>query len=148
MERRKKVQVWVWARRPGSLDAKEVQILLLKTIPTRGEFWQPVTGHVEVGEQLSIAALREAWEETGITFEAVPKPIGYSFQFESQWGPAEEEAFSLEAPQSALGPTAIKLDSTEHTELKWVTPDEAMPLLKWQSNRDALLLFMTRMGLF
>ena len=40
--------------------------LLLKRIPSRGGFWQPVTGGVNAGEDFTLAAKREVQEETGI----------------------------------------------------------------------------------
>ena len=40
----RKVQVWLYGRHKPEED---LQILLFKTCPERGEFWQPVTGGVE-----------------------------------------------------------------------------------------------------
>ena len=48
------------------INGGNVEILLLKTIPGRGGFWQSVTGKVEPGESLCDAARRELHEETGI----------------------------------------------------------------------------------
>ena len=57
--------------------------LLLKRIPERGGFWQPVTGGVHEGENLDTAAKRELFEETQITeFNNFLKDV-YFFEFGS-----------------------------------------------------------------
>ena len=145
--RRKKAQVWIWGRARQAASGAQIQVLIFKTIASRGAFWQPVTGGVEADEDFMAGALREAREETGLTFASAPKPIGYSFKFESQWGPAEEEAFSLEALPEVVGKAdAIRLDPKEHDECRWMSPEAALGELKWTSNQEALLLLMTRLG--
>jgi len=49
-------------RRNGS----RIEYLLLKRLPERNGFWQPVTGGVEEGETRKEALCREVMEETGI----------------------------------------------------------------------------------
>jgi len=44
----------------------ENQYLILKTIPERGGFWQPIAGGLEEGETKKEALKREIKEETGI----------------------------------------------------------------------------------
>jgi 8-oxo-dGTP pyrophosphatase MutT (NUDIX family) len=124
-----KVQVWVFC---------EGKVLILKTNSKRGGFWQPVTGAVESGESFEDAALREAQEETGLDFISVPRFIDYEFSFDGRRGPARERAFFLEAPKKALSPDAILLDSSEHSEACWVSPQQALSMLKFESNAKAL----------
>jgi len=49
-------------RRNGNL----IEYLLLKRLPHRNGFWQPVTGGLEEGETRTEALHREIREETGI----------------------------------------------------------------------------------
>src|SRR5512132_2863360 len=48
------------------------RVLLLHRRPERGNFWQPITGTIEAGEQPMAAAVREVFEETGQ--RATPEP--------------------------------------------------------------------------
>ncbi|MBI2712475.1 MAG: NUDIX pyrophosphatase [Bdellovibrio sp.] len=134
-----KVQVWIYSSEPRP------QILILQTQPDRGSFWQPVTGSVEKGESLASAALREAQEETGLSFSfpvvPIEEPEG-KFQFESRWGDfIEETAFSLEVK----APKKIKLDAHEHTEYEWVSPEVALEKVKFDSNRKVLLALIRQL---
>lgn len=134
---REKVQVWVIAEE--KIDQRLV--LLLKTIPSRGGFWQPVTGGVEPGETPFQAALREATEETGFSFRGVV-PTGYDFSFESQFNlqasgakSCHETVYAALSIQGALPP---RLDPKEHDDFKWCGLKEARSLLKFQENRKGL----------
>ena len=129
----RKVQVWIHTL---GADGRP-RVLLLKTNPARGSFWQPVTGGLEAGETLEIAALREATEETGLNFSGPPIPLGYEFTFPSRWAPndvVEETAFTLQI----LSVAAVTLDPREHVEFQWLEPKQALSLLKFESNREAL----------
>jgi 8-oxo-dGTP pyrophosphatase MutT (NUDIX family) len=156
-ERKKKAQVWIWrrgttpSRDPGTPRQQVcILVLLLKTNPDRGGFWQPVTGHVEPGESFAQGALREAREETALSFAGPPIPLGYCFEFEGRWGPAVEEAFALEigspmvsgtdfgaGPVGAENPPP-RLDPSEHCDFRWCPIPEAAHLLSFDSNREAL----------
>ena len=120
----RKVQVWIHSGE---------RVLLLKMIPDRGGFWQPVTGSVEPDESIEDGALREAVEETGLSFQGAPVFLNY--EFECRWGHARESAVALSAPE---GQPRVKLDSTEHEAFRWVSPEEAMATLHFESNRKAL----------
>jgi 8-oxo-dGTP pyrophosphatase MutT (NUDIX family) len=132
-----KVQVWIHARDPST----QRHVLLLLTTPERDSIWQPVTGKVEAGERLEAAALREAEEETGLRFASEPEPLHWSFRFEGRFGPAEEHAFSLEAPYGDSLPKII-LDPREHVAFVWLGPEQALERLKHESNKEALRLWM------
>ena len=128
-----KVQVWIH---------RDKQVLLLKTTPKRGGFWQPVTGKVEPGESVEEGALREAVEETGLDFKGQqPRALGFEFSFEGKWGAAHEHAFALVAPSKE-----IRLDPKEHVEFQWLTPKKAQSLLKFDSNREPLALLVKSWG--
>src|SRR4030042_1806138 len=48
------------------INSGRIEYLLLKRLPERNGFWQPVTGGVEEGESRDEALHREIMEETGI----------------------------------------------------------------------------------
>lgn len=57
------------------------EVVLISVERYRGQRWQLPKGHVEEGENLEEAALREVWEETGVSAEIVIPlaTIDYSF---------------------------------------------------------------------
>ena len=109
----------------------KISFLLLKRNEQRGGFWQPVTGGVEEGESLIEAVNRELREETGITkYSRIIENLHY-FEFKSEgYGELKEYVFGVEIDSD----TAIKI-SSEHTEMKWCDLDEALTLLKHDSNK-------------
>ena len=118
------------------------EYLLLKRNPTRGSFWQGVTGATEKNESLIDAASRELKEETGIIPEYICQ-VDYSYSF-----PVESELTSHYPPNTEtirefvflaeVKPTTIPSLSFEHVEYCWVHFTEGLNLLKWLNNRDAL----------
>lgn len=112
----------------------QARCLLLKTNKERGEFWQPVTGTVEEHEGFYEAACREPLEETGFQFSGPPADVGFEFDFSSRFGPARERVFALIVTDSPLP----RLDPNEHQDFKWVSPEEALSLLKFPSNVEGL----------
>ena len=132
-----KVQVWIYFHDP---IRKTDQFLTLLTTKERGGFWQPVTGGVESGESLSLAALREAKEETGLCFESKPEPLAKGFEFQSRWGNwVKESGFMLRAqlPVGTQEPRVI-LDPKEHVQYAWRGFEEALGVIKHASNQELL----------
>ncbi len=106
--------------------------LLLKRQPNRGGFWQPVTGGVEAGENLKEAALREMLEETSIKdYIKVYEALHY-FEFEANGGFGWMKEYVFGVQISADVEAVI---SDEHSEMKWCSLDEALELLKYESNK-------------
>ncbi len=105
------------------------------------KYWQFVAGGGEAGETPLEAARREAQEETGTTgklirldsIATVPKRC---FGAAESWGQdvyvIPEHCFALNVGDSVM------CLSDEHTEVRWVSYEEAQSLLKWDSNRTAL----------
>ncbi|MBC7385589.1 MAG: NUDIX domain-containing protein [Cryobacterium sp.] len=128
---REKGQVWILSKDAGH----EWRVLLLKTKPERGSFWQPVTGSIEAGETIQKGALREAIEETGLPPMKNIEALGFDFSFQGKWGAAHETAFYYE---TYAGCPKATLDPREHTDFQWAKPSAAFELLHYEPNRQAL----------
>ncbi len=107
--------------------------LLLKRTPERGGFWQPVTGGIQEGEGFLEAAKRELLEETGIDevkkwFEDVHS---FEFEFNGGHGWTKEHVFAAQ-----VSPEAEAVMSDEHSQMKWCGLEEALELLKYESNKE------------
>ena len=111
----------------------KIQYLLLKTIPRRGGFWQPITGGLEEGETKREALKREIREETGMT--NIIKIIE-NVHYHEFLAPhlVKEYVFGVEVSSNEK----VVLDGKEHSEFKWCSFQEALRLMKWKGNKDAL----------
>lgn len=132
----------------------EWKVLMLRLIPKRGAFWQPVTGHCDGDERFEEAALRESREETGLDFDRKPQYLGLEYEFVGKEGkPARERAYFLPVVGGEEPPTP-RIDPKEHDDWKWVSPAEAVALAKFPGNKEAILratqapLLLTRGGSF
>ncbi len=110
-----------------------VEYLLLKRLPERNGFWQPVTGGMEEGETRVEALLREVMEETGIKNTVGVIEGLYWFEF-SDPNAIQEYVYGVEVSPSE----EIVLDRREHSEYRWCNFQEALQLLRWKENKDAL----------
>jgi len=116
-------------RRNGNV----IEYLLLKRLPERNGFWQPVTGGVEEGETRDEALQREIMEETGVrNIVAVIEDL-YHFEF-SDPNLNQEYVYGVEVSSSE----EIVLDPKEHSEYRWCSLQEALQLLHWKENKEAL----------
>ena len=111
----------------------EILFLLLKRNPQKGGFWQPVTGGVEDEESLLQAVNRELREETSITqYLRIIDDVHY-FEFNTdEYGVLKEYVFGVE-----ITPNINIEISSEHTEGRWCSLEEALKLLKYDSNKIA-----------
>jgi len=110
-----------------------IEYLLLKRLPERNGFWQPVTGGVEEGETRDEALQREIMEETGVrNIVAVIEGL-YYFEF-SDPNLNQEYVYAVEVSSSE----EIVLDPKEHSEHRWCSFQEALQLLHWKENKEAL----------
>ena len=111
----------------------KIQYLLLKRILEKGGFWQPVTGGLEEGETKIEALKREIREETGI--KNIIKIIENVHYFEFLYPHlVKEYAFGVEVSSDER----VVLDGKEHSEFKWCSFQEALRLVEWKGNKDAL----------
>lgn len=119
------------------------EVLLLRRIPERGGFWQPVTGRCMPGESAEAAATRELEEETGARLPVRSLSYRHSFAFGGSVPPVlvEEEAFAADWPadlECRAGP--------EHDALEWVGIDEALRRLPFAGLRRAARRATSRPG--
>ena len=133
------VQVVLVAR-----ESDQTQYLLLRRIASLGGFWQSITGSLEEGETHREAALREVKEETGYDLaddQLIDLDLINRFEISPLWrkkyapGVTRNEEVCFWARVSKR---EVAFDELEHDAFAWVSYDEAMRLLFWESNKRAL----------
>ncbi len=137
-------------KRPESvlviITAKNSGRVLMMRRKDDPDFWQSVTGSLELNENTYQTALREIKEETGfdpeqsqlhdlsrsIIFEIFP-------HFRHRYAPdvthCKEHWFKMELNEEQVP------SLTEHTDFRWLKPKEAANLTKSWSNSQAILEF-------
>ena len=118
------------------------EYLLVKRIPSRGGFWQGVTGGVEGKEDPVEAAARELVEETGL----VPSDLQaieytYSFPVEDRFRylyPCGAESITEHVFVARTTDEQKPELSEEHDQYRWCSFHEALSLLRWPENIEAL----------
>jgi 8-oxo-dGTP pyrophosphatase MutT (NUDIX family) len=131
------------------ISPETTEYLLLKRTADRGGFWQGVTGAAELEETLIQAAQREVCEETGYQrfIRFAPLDFRYSYPLDrALWGhlyapevtTITEECFGAEI---ALDQGEPVLDASEHEQYRWLSAQQAIDLLAWPENQDALRRF-------
>lgn len=106
--------------------------LMLKRVAARGGFWQAITGGIEEGETVSVAAVRELHEETGMLDFLKIIPGVYAFEFKSKGDIGKEQVLGIEVPEWA----EVNI-SNEHSEYRWCNFADALALLKHDTNKTA-----------
>lgn len=105
--------------------------------------WQGISGGGEDNESFIEAAKRETFEESGIEpnsrFVALDSMVTIPAEFVSKHFLQINKLYVI--PEYSFGVEVqnknIRL-SNEHQEFKWVNYQDAIKLLKWDSNRHAL----------
>ena len=135
------IQVSVFVIRPRT-DGEHEYLLLHRVLP-RISFWQPVTGGVESNETFVQTASRELTEETGFPPDHI-RPIGFTYSF-----PPDEffkavydtppDEIVVHVFVALVGPRSEpKLDPVEHDQYRWCSYDQALDLLYWWDDKEAL----------
>lgn len=134
-------------KRPESvlvvIHTLDAQVLVMqRTGAGREAFWQSVTGSLEWGESVALAAQRELFEETGL--EHLVRSCDLSVRFEirqaalhkfapdTRWN--TEHLFQCVVPE----PLDICLAADEHTAYEWLPVQEAMERVWSWTNREAI----------
>lgn len=108
-----------------------------------GPIWQTVVGSARWGERLVQAALREVFEETGLTRLQSIMAIGYAFSFDfehqqSSYAPDVNRICNTVYAAEVASAKSITL-SPEHSEHRWFTYREALGRIHWPEEREALV---------
>ena len=124
-------------------------VLLIERADRQG-FWQSVTGSLDApDEDLSVAARREIFEETGIEVDSLPagalrnmhQQIEYEIypEWRFRYAPGVtkniEHWFALQVPDN----TPVKLAPREHVAYQWLSYQEAAKKCFSRSNGEAIL---------
>ena len=106
------------------------------------DYWQFIAGGAENTETLFEAAIRESFEEAGIssaniiTLDTISSMPANIFSDWKQWPKGtfivKEFSFGIEVNVDNF------ILSSEHSDYRWCSFDEAIHLLKWDSNKTAL----------
>nr|BAL58927.1 nucleotide phosphate derivative pyrophosphohydrolases, MutT/NUDIX family protein [Candidatus Acetothermum autotrophicum] len=137
---RQPIQVLVYAvRRVGD----HWEYLLLRRILSRGGFWQGVTGGVRQNEGLVEAARRELLEETGLVPALLERvDYSYSFPLDDEWrhlySPDVKEIMEYIFVAHVGAQQEPRIDPREHDAWRWCCFKEALELLHWPENKEAL----------
>jgi lipoyl(octanoyl) transferase len=128
--------------------APDGRVLLLRRVETRGGFWQPVTGRIELDETPADAARRELREETGV--DAPVEPLGYVHGFGIDPRQAHEPSPAVRTAEEtafvARLPAGAAVLSHEHEEQAWLAAEEALARLPYPGLRRAVKLAVARAG--
>jgi 8-oxo-dGTP pyrophosphatase MutT (NUDIX family) len=139
------IECWVFRVAPPDgpddprLDADRLEILLIRRAPDRifPGLWQCVTGGLEPGERVPLAALREVEEETG--FGPGDVEAFYDLDQVASFYDEGGDAVVVSAIFAArVGPGAVARPSHEHDEVRWVAGGEAPALAIWPSYAESV----------
>jgi len=135
------IQVSIFIVRNDSQGKREY--LLLHRVLPRLSFWQPVTGGVESGETIEQTARRELTEETGFAPDNL-HPIGFTYSFPPDEffkdvydTPPDEIVVHVFVARVPSG-SDPRIDPVEHDDYRWCSYADALALLHWWDDREAL----------
>jgi 8-oxo-dGTP pyrophosphatase MutT (NUDIX family) len=118
------------------------EYLLLRN--AKHKAWGFPKGHVDPGETLRQAAVREALEETGYRVESFQRGFAHEsrYRVDVDGGPRPKIVvhFLAEAPRGRLR------RSSEHDRARWATPGLAARMVRFASLRDVLARAERRLG--
>jgi 8-oxo-dGTP pyrophosphatase MutT (NUDIX family) len=127
------VDCWIFRAGPP------VEVLLVRRAPGRilPGLWQCVSGSIEPGERVALAALREVEEETGLGAPAIEAfydlDLVNAFHEPSVDGVIVSAVFAVRV-RNGVEPVLSK----EHTAFRWVEIRAAWDEVIWPGYRDAI----------
>lgn len=114
-----------------------ILFLLLKRAKTKmyEHLWQGVAGKIEKGEKSWETAKRELLEETGL----IPKKM-FIADHVSKFYEAKDDRINFVPVFGIEVNTKEVVLSDEHCDYKWVTIEEALDLLVWTGQKQAIII--------
>ncbi|MFZ1519922.1 MAG: NUDIX pyrophosphatase [Ignavibacteriaceae bacterium] len=114
----------------------ELEFLLLKRSPDQyyPNLWQMVSGKIKENETAYNAALREIKEETDL----VPEKFWVAPTVNSFYTPDKDYICLLPVFAAKVSINSEIIISKEHTEFKWLSPEEAKNILAWDGQRKSV----------
>jgi 8-oxo-dGTP pyrophosphatase MutT (NUDIX family) len=130
MQIRKEVQAVIYNR-----FGKDTRVLLVKKLDSKNfnYRWRLLKGGVETGETDIDAVKREIMEEVGFRDILVEKKI-YSYDFDSDGTLHQITTFAVKT----MSQEPIKVQTEEIIDAGWVPKDQAIGLLFWPNEREAV----------
>ena len=129
------VDCWIFRLPPSGA----VEVLLIRRAPGRilPGLWQCVSGSIEPGERVAMAALREVREET--SFDASTIEAFFDLDFVNQFHEPSVDAVVTSAVFAVrVRPGVPARLSHEHDGARWVSLAEAADEVVWPGYREAL----------
>jgi dATP pyrophosphohydrolase len=129
------IDCWIFR----AVDGGSHEILLIRRAPGRilPGLWQCVSGSIESGERVALAALREVEEETGFGHDGIEAffdlDLVNAFHEPSVDAVVMSAVFAVRVRRGAE--PAL---SHEHTAFRWVALDEAWREVVWPGYRTAI----------
>jgi dATP pyrophosphohydrolase len=129
------VECWIF-RLPGP---GRVEVLLVRRSPSRTfpGLWQCVTGRLEEGERVPMAALREVAEEVGLGASELEAFYDLD-QVTSFYDEGSDAVVSSAIFAVRVGAEVEPTLSQEHNAARWVGAEEAAALVVWPSYRSTI----------
>ena len=109
-------------------DTRRVLMLQRRDDP---DFWQSVTGSLEMDETPTETAIRELWEE--VRFEIFPH---FRYKYAPDVTHCREHWFLLAVEQE------FTPELTEHLAFQWVSPARAIQMTKSPNNAEAIRKYL------
>ena len=128
------VDCWIFRVTPTGPE-----ILLIRRAPGRilPGMWQCVSGSLEAGERVALAALREVHEETGLGAAAIE--AFYDLDLVNQFHePAVDAVLSSAVFAVRVQPDAEPTLSHEHDGARWLPLEAAYDEVVWPGYRESI----------
>jgi len=114
-----------------------IEFLLIKRADNDSLFpgiWQMVTGSINENEKAFETAWREIQEETGL----IPIKFWVAPNVNSFYNQLKDNINLIPVFAAQVEPNSKVTLSSEHSDYKWVTKDEAKQLLIWKGQRNSV----------
>ncbi|MEJ7748101.1 MAG: NUDIX domain-containing protein [Candidatus Limnocylindrales bacterium] len=133
------VDCWLFRVVRSARDVERQEVLLLRRSPERflPGLWQCVSGSLEIGERVALAALRELVEETG--FGPPEIEAFYDLDLVNQFHESSVDGIVTAAVFAVrLRPEFEATLSHEHDGARWMPIEEAHAEVIWPGYRTAI----------